>query len=76
MGWGSEEDRTCMCSSRSDICFQCRHHWAGCRLSTQHLCITDAVAEETRALKLEKDGEIGDHTNRKRIESPGVINIL
>lgn len=47
-----------------------------CRLLTQHPRIADEVAEETHALELEKHAENGDHTNRKRIESPGVINIL
>jgi hypothetical protein len=37
---------------------------------------TEAVAEETSALKLEKDGEIEDHTNRKTTMISVVKNIL
>lgn len=47
-----------------------------CRLLTQHPRTADEVAEEIHTLELEKHAENGDHTNRKRIESPGVINNL
>lgn len=47
-----------------------------CRLFKQQPRIADEVAEETHALELEKHAENGDHTNRKRIESPKVINSL
>lgn len=44
--------------------------------SSQHLGITQKqLLKKLRALKLEKDEKLEDHTNRKRIVSSVVINI-
>lgn len=44
--------------------------------SSQHLGITQKhLLTKFKALKLEKDGKLEDHTNRKRIVNPVVKNI-